>query len=78
MNGSRAKALRNQAQAGALAALETVKPVLVETYGKAQSALGNEKLTRERVEALEAKVTALEGVRARSLRGRLRWLLLGR
>ena len=64
MNGKAAKAHRKTARAGAYAAVEAVKPAI-------EAALGNEAVTRQRVDALEA-------FRARNLAGRLRWLFTGR
>ena len=46
MNGKAAKAHRKTAAAGALTAVNTVRPVI-------EAALSNEQLTRERVDALE-------------------------
>lgn len=59
---------------------------------KVEAAYANEQITRERVDVLEAKmrgtmsrvetmggrVAQAEGVLARGIGGRLRWLLLGR
>lgn len=64
MNGKLAKAHRKTAQAGALSAVQAVGPAL-------DSIDRNERVTRKRVEELEA-------FRGRNLRGRLRWLLTGR
>lgn len=64
MNGKLAKAHRKTAREGALTAVQAVGPAL-DTIDR------NERVTRKRVDDLEA-------FRARNLRGRLRWLFLGR
>ena len=52
---------------------------LYETLAPATAAaLGNETLTRERVDRLEKRVSDLQEIAERGLLGRLRWLLLGR
>ena len=64
MRGSAAKDFRRQAAKVASKTVETMAPAI-------NAAIGNEKLTRDRVEAVE-------GLLRRGLRGRLLWLLTGR
>lgn len=71
MRGSVARDFRRQASKVANQTVEAVRPAI-------KAALGNEELTRGRVEKLEFRADDMDRLVQRGLLGRLRWLLTGK
>lgn len=71
MRGALAKTIRRQADQARNQAIGALGPAV-------EAALGNEELTRQRVERLEKRLAEVEGVLRHGFRARLRWLISGK